>query len=194
MKTALRESAMCFFSALLFGISASLDALVVGISYGIRRIRMGWGQNLFISFVTLIGTCLSMGFGVLLLPLLPPFLGKSAGSLILILLGIYYIIKYMLQKYRKRKKTAPGEIKTCLSLPEAFLLGLALSVNNMGIGLSASLAGLALWPAAAATFFCSVVFLLLGHRLGKCSLFYPVQHTAQLLSGGLLILLGALGL
>ena len=52
-----------FTIALLFGVSASLDALLVGISYGIRRVRIRLWQNLAISLVTLLGTCLSVGLG-----------------------------------------------------------------------------------------------------------------------------------
>ena len=41
---------------LLFGISASLDALLVGIGYGLRKVRIRLWQNLTISLVTLAGT------------------------------------------------------------------------------------------------------------------------------------------
>ena len=50
-------------ASLLFGISASLDALLVGVSYGIRGIRIRLWQNLAISLVTLLGTCLSWDTG-----------------------------------------------------------------------------------------------------------------------------------
>ena len=52
---------MQLFPSLLFGISASLDALLVGISYGLRKVRIRLWQNLVISLVTLSGTCLSVG-------------------------------------------------------------------------------------------------------------------------------------
>ena len=52
-----------FIASLLFGISASLDALLVGISYGLRNVRIRLWQNLSISLVTLLGTCLSVGLG-----------------------------------------------------------------------------------------------------------------------------------
>lgn len=52
-----------FFASLLFGISASLDALLVGIGYGIRGTRIKLWQNLVISLITLLGTCLSVGLG-----------------------------------------------------------------------------------------------------------------------------------
>ena len=39
-------------TSLLFGISASLDALLVGIGFGLRRVRIRLWQNLAISLVT----------------------------------------------------------------------------------------------------------------------------------------------
>lgn len=84
-----------FTIALLFGVSASLDALLVGISYGIRRVRIRLWQNLAISLVTLLGTCLSVGLGQRLAAVLPSMIGKYAGSLVLIMLGLYYIAKWI---------------------------------------------------------------------------------------------------
>ena len=80
-------------ASLLFGISASLDALLVGISFGLRGVRIRLWQNLTISLVTLLGTCLSVGLGHRLAALLPGSMGLYAGSLVLILLGLYYISK-----------------------------------------------------------------------------------------------------
>ena len=78
---------------LLFGISASLDALLVGIGYGLRKVRIRLWQNLTISLVTLVGTCLSVGLGHRLAVLLPEAVGAYGGSLVLILLGLYYVVK-----------------------------------------------------------------------------------------------------
>ena len=87
---------MQLLSSLLFGISASLDGLLVGISFGLRKVRIRVWQNLIISLVTLFGTCLSAALGNRILPLLPGFLSCCIGSLILMLLGIYYITKWIL--------------------------------------------------------------------------------------------------
>ena len=89
-----------FFASLLFGISASLDALLVGIGYGIRGTRIKLWQNLVISLITLLGTCLSVGLGHRLVRLLPGVIGDYAGSLILILLGLYYIVKWIISFLR----------------------------------------------------------------------------------------------
>lgn len=185
--------------SLLFGIASSLDALLTGAIFGIRGVRILFWQNLLISAITLVGTCLSVGLGMQLVTLLPGILWKSAGSLILILFGFYYLIKFMrtlLKKYMERKQlTATQSLReekqpSAMSVREACVLGCALSANNIGIGLSASIAGLSLLPAATVTFLFSLAFLYLGNCIGKCRFLQFTEHLSDLISGLLLILLG----
>lgn len=191
--------------SLLFGISASLDALLVGVSYGLRGIHVRLLQNLFISLVALMGTCLSVGFGGLVAPLLPSMVGRWAGSLILMFLGIYYITKWALtflydpapnhlSDPKPPALVSAEQPSVSLTAPEVLFLSLTLSANNLGIGLSASIAGLTLIPAATATCICSVLFLYLGNRLGRSRLMRLIGDLANPISGLLLILLSMIQL
>lgn len=216
-------------ASLLFGISASLDALLVGIGFGLRRVRISLWQNLVISLVTLLGTCLSLGLGHRLAGLLPGAISAYAGSLVLILLGLYYIARWFAGLWRSRRgmrpelsaeSRPPGTVSHCrppspgtlsetdrgeragqdrkaasrgavsLGLAEVLTLSLTLSLNNLSAGLSASLAGLALVPAAIATFVCSVLFLAGGNRLGGCHALQLAGCAAEPISGVLLTGLG----
>lgn len=209
---------MQIVSSLLFGVSASLDALIMGITYGIRKIHIKLWQNLLIGLITLLGTCLSICFGrwqsALLKGLLPRLnisipLERFIGSMTLVLFGMYYLVKFMLSLHKKYPKTktleelvvqshpqgAAGLQETVnspafLSLKASLLLGFALSVNNMGIGLGASIAGLSLIPAAVCTFLFSAVFLGLGNCLGKSHLSDFLGQAATPVSGLLLLGLG----
>ncbi len=194
-----------FFASLLFGISASLDALLVGIGYGIRGTRIKLWQNLVISLITLLGTCLSVGLGHRLVRLLPGVIGDYAGSLILILLGLYYIVKWTISFLRcdsgETASENPGHEMVsasvsiafpCLKLTEVLILSLTLSLNNLRAGLSASLAGLTLLPAAVSTLACSVLFLFAGNRLGRNPVLQLAGKGAEPISGGLLIGLGVM--
>ncbi len=194
---------MQLFSSLLFGVSASLDALLMGITYGIRRVHIGILPNLLTSFITLTGTCLSVGCGSLLGPLLPASLGTWIGSAVLILYGLYYLKKSMSRLRKKyllstKSENVPDfsceltktEHPETLSYRSALALGIALSANNMGIGLSASVAGLTLAPAAVMTILFSVAFLYLGNHLGRSCLSQRIGVAADGVSGMLLILLG----
>lgn len=210
---------MQLIPSLLFGISASLDALLVGISYGLRKIRIRTLQNLAISLVSLLGTCLSACLGSRLLPFLPPSLAGCIGSVILMLLGAYYIAKWIftiLIEHRVQsmaeipiiaeiqaadKTQTPAKDKASLETSrnhlspwETLILSLTLSVNNIGIGLSASMAGLPLLPAAAMTFGCSALFLLCGNKMGQSRFLCLIGNAADPISGLLLIGLGILQL
>lgn len=230
---------MQLLPSLLFGISASLDALLVGISYGLRGVRIRAWQNLVISSVALLGTCLSACAGRQLLPLLPAPLAGSTGSIILILLGAYYAGKPLLpllsslflKRRTKRDGTRKEELRTielsraepsgaAAELPpveapeitaesppaeapesgsklpacEALILSLTLSLNNIGIGLSASMAGLHLLPAAVMTFGCSALFLLSGNQLGRSPFLRMIGSAADPISGLLLVGLGLIQL
>lgn len=190
-------------ASLLFGISASLDALLVGIGFGIRKVRIRLWQNLAISLLTLLGTCLSVGLGHRLAALLPELVSAYAGSLILAALGLYYIVKWIVTVLRSKAAVLPEiresgqgqeaegrEQMLSLRLSEVLALSLTLSLNNLSAGLSASLAGLTLVPTAISTFTCSVLFLESGNHLGGCHALQLAGCAAEPLSGILLIGLG----
>jgi len=183
--------------SLLFGISASLDALLVGMTFGIRGASIPFRHNLLISIITLLGTCLSVGLGSGLTLLLSVHTWKLLGSLILIAMGIFYITKFMMvcfQKDRKQKSLTATQSPAALTTAQTCSLGIALSANNMGIGLSASVAGLSLLPAAIVTFVFSFIFLLLGNQLGKYPRIPLTEDATNLLSGLMLVLLGTVQL
>ena len=95
---------MSVLPSLLFGISASLDALLVGCALGLQKVPLPAKHNLLISAVTLIGTVISISLGNLLLPLIPGEIATRTGSSILILFGLYYAGK---------QQSMPGEEKIC---------------------------------------------------------------------------------
>lgn len=191
---------MQLFSCFLFAFSASLDALIVGITYGIRKVQIILWQNLLVSLITLTGTVMSLALGHTILPLLPVKAASLAGSVILILLGSYYLLKYSFSVLREVFAAAeeiPNEIQKAsseappvLSFRELFLMGAALSLNNVGIGIGASIAGLESVPTALFTLLFSVLFLSLGNRLGKLRILGVAERFADPLSGILLIGLG----
>lgn len=192
---------MLFFAPVLFGLSASLDALLLGICYGIRGITVRLWENLLISFITLLGTCLSIGFGILLMPLLPAATATILGSAVLIILGMYYLTKPLLAKlnlrlfpHKAKENVCEEDLPARTSLKEALLIGITLSVNNMSIGFVSGIAGLHPVPTAIITLLFSIVFLYLGNRMGRSRVFKFASRLADPVSGGLLVLLGLLQL
>ena len=167
---------MSVLPSLLFGISASLDALLVGCALGLQKVPLPAKHNL----------------------LIPGEIATRTGSSILILFGLYYAGKWLVSRWRCsssdnsslcREKKKFAEHRN-LTLPQTLALGCALSMNNIGIGFSASITGLPFLPASISTFFCSFGFLTLGSRLGRSVLLQQVGEYADPISGFLLILLG----
>lgn len=201
---------MSLLSSLLFGLVASLDAFLVGITYGIRKIHIPLRYNLLISLITLAGTLFSIQCGQYLLPLFPVSAAEISGSCILLFLGLFYLIKGIRSLLAKAPDTgqsfsaSAGNFAAPHSQPEnkvssqtlsltfsqACILGITLSLNNMGIGLGASMSRLPFLPVLITTLLFSLLFLFAGNRLGNSPLLQLSQKASDFLSGILLLLLG----
>lgn len=198
-------------SSVLFAISASLDALLTGLLLGLKKIRIPIHHNLCISGITLLGTFCAIWLGNSLSPYFStPFLsvlGDSAGSIILSGMGLYYLGKALSARRRKKlcrsccdnppdsipglsppDKTTAGP--TNLPRRKLLLLSLALSVNNMGIGVGAGLAGLPLISSCFFILLFSLLFLSAGNRLSRTAFSGLPDILSDLLCGLLLIVLG----
>ncbi len=178
---------MSFVSSLIFAFSVNIDAFLVGMSYGIRKIHVTVLQNLLISLISFAGTLLSLLLGRRLLSFLPDFASAYAGSIILFGLGLYYLYKSLTAS---RHSLHSESLHITLSLKETLLVGAALSFNNIGIGIGASMSGIVLLPAALLTFLTSAVLLCSGNHLGNTSHLRLSNRCADLLSAIMLILLG----
>lgn len=196
---------MHLISSILFAFSANIDAFIVGMSCGIKKDHISIIGNIVISLITLTGTVFSITAGLTVLPLLPHWAEQVCGSSILILLGLYYIIKYFVFLIKSRKtSTAPQippksdssaesnekEKSRNLSCKDTVMLGIALSVNNMGMGIGASITGMSLLPTSLFTFLFSVLLLFAGNHVGESRIFQAVKQYSDPLSGFILIALG----
>ncbi|PWJ47032.1 manganese efflux pump [Faecalicatena contorta] len=195
---------MHLISSLLFAISANIDSFIVGISYGIKKSNISLLKSSMISLVTLLGTVSAILMGTEISRFLPPSSSQAIGCALLIGLGLYYILKslygYFRAKFKKSEVTS-NEITSCsedkgqpkdslLTIKEGLFLGLALSINNVGMGIGASITGLRLVPTAIFSFLVSVTFLYTGSVIGKTKMPRISDRTADVLSGLILIGLG----
>lgn len=186
-----------YLSALLFGISANIDTFVLGLSYGVKKQQIRFGTNLIISLITFLGTLCSIGLGLKMAAFLSPGMAETAGGILLLLLGAYYCLKCLFLRIRSSKKGNSVNAASLsvasdpfLSYQETFALGLALTVNNAGMGIGASFAGIPLLFTSAFTFFLSALFLAAGNRFGIRFAPPAIQRYADLLSGLIIIALG----
>lgn len=206
---------MHILSILLFVISASLDNLVVGIAYGVKKLKISLISNLLIAFISCAGTFLSMLVGKLIGYFISPIYANVIGSSILIILGLWFIISSLKKREIKKeesaietpqKKQAKIEYYNCgellqspekadidnsgnIDLKEALALGFALALNNMGLGIGASISGLSLTLTSLLTFVFSFLTIPIGYYIGKKFLSTILESNADIISGIIIILL-----
>lgn len=75
-------------SSLLFRLTSNLDNVVIGMAYGIKKIKIVILTNVLITLITTLGTFLSMTADRLIAELMPVYISNIAGALIIIGLGL----------------------------------------------------------------------------------------------------------
>lgn len=204
---------MYIFPILLFVISSSLDNFVVGLSYGIKKIKINFFNNLLIALISGIGTFLAMALGNILKLYIPPSLANYIGCGILMLLGIYLIFDFFRLKYKnynfERKKSnstlekidfydeilnhpeiIDKDKSNIIEFKESLILGIALSLNNFGLGIGASIIGLNIYLTSLLSIIFSLIFIQAGFYIGHKYLSKIFENYATLISGIIIFLLG----
>lgn len=189
---------MHFISIILFSISANIDAFFLGAAYGTKGCRYHIVDNITISFLTSIGTFLSMFLGKWLVSILSISTANTFGCLIIIFLGVWMMMDYFFKKNvpeeltEKEKKALSSPRSKWHSMPIASLiaLSLALTLNNLGLGFGAGITGLNPYLTSILTFFFSLFFLTSGMSVGKKYLSDIFGKYAVLISGFLILVLG----
>jgi len=193
---------MVFFSACIFATLANIDALTVGISYGIKRIKIDWKSNLLIAIIGVIGTAISLYLGNIVLNVVSSDLPRIIGAVMLILIGVWPIIKLIILKKRNKEKE---DIYTCpekydkdksgvLELKETIVLGTVLSVNNFALGVGFGIIGVNILLTIMLTFLLSIGFIHIGQLLRKRNKPKILEKHTEYISSALIILLGILTL
>ena len=193
-------------SALAFSLSSNLDNTVIGIAYGIKKIKIGILANFIIAIVTSTGTFLSMSAGVCISKFLPHSIANGLGAVVIIILGIYFIAQSIIKLVNntKSKELALKNITDMIeyaeksdldnsgdiSLKEALSVAFGLTFNNLGTGVAASITGVNIHFTIISTFILSILTIIVGEAVGNHVLGKFLGKYAPLFSGILLILLG----
>lgn len=186
---------MNILSSLLFAISANTDNFVVGLSYGIKKIKIGFISNFIISFISMVGTVLSMSLSKVILKNIPGNLSKLIGSTILIIIGSWTIIKPLIKKVSQdglleNPEKVDKDNSSTIDSKESIILAIALTINNIGLGIGASITGLNILLTSLLTFVLSIIMILIGFFLGTNYLSKAFGKSATIVSGLIIILLG----
>lgn len=205
---------MPYISAVLFALSANMDNVAIGVAYGVKGVRIRFGNNLLIALLTSMGTLISMAAGGWLAGILPGWITKWLGSAILIAMGLWFVFTSLHKRFladSERSQNASSaevceewaeelfhakeekqqELTTgYVSTRESFILALALMINNLGFGVGARITGLPIFATSGCTFIISVLLLSLGICLGRHFRGTFFGRYTDLLSGCIIILLG----
>lgn len=193
-------------SAFLFSLTSNLDNVVIGIAYGIKKIKIRISSNLLIALITTLGTLLSMTAGKLIAGFMPLYMSNVIGAFIIIVLGFYFLTQSLLnlkcptetnELALKDVKEAAHYAETSdkdksgdLNLKETFFVAMGLTINNLGTGIAASITGVNIQITVLFTFILSLVMMSVGRSIGHNVLGKVLGKYAPMISGILLIILG----
>lgn len=204
---------------LALAFAVSLDSFGVGLTYGLRKIKIPWKSLLFIACCSATSIVIAMGFGTYIQRYLSPEVAASIGGAILILIGawaLYQVIRPAKSHKPKEQKLRSfsfeikmfGIVIRILRQPmaadidnsgtitgkEAFLLGIALSLDAFGAGIGAALIGFSpLWLAGCVAIM-SALFVTLGMKSGFRFADSAWMSKFSFVPGLMLILLGVANL
>ncbi|GAF67055.1 sporulation membrane protein YtaF [Alkalihalobacillus trypoxylicola] len=204
---------MVIFSLLALTLAVSLDSFGVGLTYGLRKMKLPFKSLLFIASCSAIVILISMGMGSLIQEWVSPEVASSLGGIILILIGawaLYQVIKNPKASNEKKEVILNFEIKTLgvvirvlrhpmsadlddsgtISGREAILLGLALSLDAFGAGIGAALIGFPPLLLAICVACMSALFLTVGMKFGHYFSSSNWMQKFSFIPGLLLIILG----
>lgn len=202
---------------LLLAVAISLDGFSVGFAYGIRNIKIPFRSIVTIASCSALVLLAAMGIGQMIEAWLSPKVAERLGGFILIAIGMWIVFQ-MLRSERQHKLIAKKnetmlvnlEIKSLgiviqvLEKPavadlddsgtitgiEALILGLALSLDAFGAGISAALLGYSAFITAISVACMSSLFVLSGMKCGHLFSKFIWFRKFPLIPGLLLIVLG----
>lgn len=206
---------MFYYMGLLFLVAAvSMDGFVVGMTYGIRNIRVPFPAILIIMCCSGMVVFLSMTIGTALRSTISPTLTSKFGGIILICIGLFSIWNSTRSANNvstsSQKETHPQQkrlltkVSSVLSMPsradldasgrismtEALLLGIALAMDAFGAGFGASMLGYTALTTTALIAFMSGAFLFTGLHIGMVFSQYKIMQKFVFLPACILIIIG----
>ncbi len=180
-------------NAFLLALSASIDSLGVGITYGLKRTKIYFPAYLVLFILSIVITSLSISLGNMITSFISPKITRLIGSVILLGIGIFILYEATLKKEKVPKSTFPikkeynifikflgitiniikdpinsdMDSSNKIDMKEAIFLGIALSLDSLSIGFGASAIGIntCLFPLLISIF--QIIFLSVGRFIGS---------------------------
>ena len=186
-------------NSFIFAVSSSIDSLGIGITYGIKNMKISFFSKFILFIISISITYFALFLGNLLSNVLSDFFTIIIGSGILIFMGAYIIYEALRTKrndfniFNNPISSDFNHSKT-IDPKEAFFLAIALSLDSFGIGIGGSIGNINLvfFPIFVSIF--QLFFLCTGFWLGKNinNLWRLPKNIWSIISGILLISIGIL--
>ena len=200
---------------LILALAVSIDSFSVGFTYGLRKMRIPFKSIMIIAGCSAVTLMIAMFIGHLIGQFLSPALAEKIGGIILIVLGGWIIYQFFRPDKEKdvllhEKIIVNLEIKSLglvihiLRKPmsadfdksgtitglEAFMLGMALSLDAFGAGIGAVMLGFSPVYMALSVAVLSSLLVFLGMRIGTLLAKISWLQKISFLPGILLIMIG----
>lgn len=199
-------------NCILLAICVSIDSLSIGLTYGFKGTKITISSKLVLCIIAIVVTSISTFVGAYMSNILSPNASNIIGCILLCSMGLWIIIQSTIKEKEKKKKEYHFFIKFLgitiqiirdpnysdlnnsnqIEGMESIYLGIALSLDSIGIGIGSSILGLNsfLFPILVAIF--QLSFLSFGSYLGKKikDISNIPQNIWSIISGTLLIFVG----
>ncbi|MDE5412341.1 sporulation membrane protein YtaF [Alkalihalobacterium chitinilyticum] len=117
------------FSLLLLALAVSLDSFGVGLTYGLRKMKLPFKSLLFIAFCSAASILLAMTFGNWIQRYLSPQFAEALGGIILILIGAWALY----QVFRPTKNADEEEEAVPKKVDDKVLINLEIKMLGLVI-------------------------------------------------------------
>lgn len=205
---------MEYMLILLFALAVSADGFMVGIAYGIKKIKIPFLSLILISCASSLAVTVSMICGQGLATFLQPSWASGLGAIMLIIIGFYFLLQALKEKITrleapdsailtinleflgiivqilKKPSSADMDCSGEINLREAFFLGLALAVDALGAGIGAAMTGLNILFTALSVGMLKFILVNSGIHLGAVVKSKYIEGISALLPGIILITIG----
>lgn len=174
--------------SLFIVLAICLDSLAIGIAYGMRKIKIPIKSLLVIDIVCTVVLSIAMFLGNIITKILPGNLPTIISFIILLCIGIYFLLEGIsnsfINKDKKKFEIKFSNIKIIIDvvvdctkadlnksgdidLREGFYLGMALSLDSLGIGFGVALVSINYIQVLVFSFIFNMLIILLGLYFGK---------------------------
>ena len=195
-----------YIETLLFSIAISFDSLVSFFGYGIEKIKVGFLQIIFIMFINTVFLAVGLFCGHYLSLLINDSIIKYISFSLLLMVGLFKLASDLLKLWLSKHKGINNKtfLKICidpinadinkdkiLSFKESLFIGIALSIDSLGVGLGLGVNKTNQYLIFIFSFIIGLVFSFIGYLIGK-KVSSKTTLNLSWLSGVLLILLAIL--